>query len=658
MSAEAIVRVEALARIYRLANEEIHALRGVNLTVEAGEFVAIMGPSGSGKSTFLNQIGCLDRPTSGRYLLAGTDVSRLNDDELAAVRGRTIGFVFQRFNLLARTTASENVELPLLYQGGARGSTRVQRLLETVGLPERGNHRPQELSGGEQQRVAFARALINNPKLILADEPTGNLDSRRSEEIMQLLCDLNRAGMTIIMVTHEEDVARYAKRIVRFQDGNIASDSAVEHRSVPADGGFSLPSLDGAPIVQRAGRSPGAAFTGYLGGALRSLSLNRLRASLTMLGILIGVAAVIALVSIGQGAEATVRAQIEGLGTNLVSVVPDSSRIRGSGPTGERITWDHARLLREQVPMLAGVAPEIAGRLRVRWGRESRNYNVIGTSGDFASMRSWKVAEGDFLSDADVDGRTHVAVLGSSVADNLFPYEGALGRRIRIADTSFEVIGVMEAQGGRGSQSNDATLFVPITTAIRRLTGTDQVRSIVVQVEERALIPTAAIAISEVLRDSIGVRADGTDVFSIMTQDDVLSTMQSVTRTLTALLASIAAISLLVGGIGIMNIMLVSVSERTREIGIRKAIGARRRDVMIQFLTEAMILAAVGGLLGWLFGAGAARIVSNLMDVPSVISPRTILTAVGFSVVVGVFFGWYPARKASGLDPIEALRFE
>ncbi len=654
-----IVRVENLNRIYRLGHEEVHAIRDVNLTVRKGEFVAIMGPSGSGKSTFLNQLGCLDRPTSGRYILAGTDVSRLNDDELAAIRGRTIGFVFQRFNLLARTTAIDNVELPLLYQGGSRGSIRARRLLETFGLPERAEHRPQELSGGEQQRVAFARALVNAPSVILADEPTGNLDSQRSEEIMQLLCDLNRSGMTIILITHEEDIARYAARIVRFRDGEVVSDEPVLDRTVPPAGEIDLPSTEGAPIVGGGRLGARIATTGeYVASAVRSLLQNRLRAGLTMLGILIGVAAVIALVSIGQGAEASVRAQIEGLGTNLITVVPDTSRTRGSGPTGEQLTWQHAQLLRDSIPGLVGVAPEVSQRTQVRFERESRAFNVIGTTGAYPAMRNWEVAEGWFFSEGDVDARAHVAVLGARVADDLFPYRGALGQRVRIGHTTYEVVGVMTERGGFGFQSNDNAVFVPITTAIRRLTGSEQVRSIAAQVGDRAVMEQTRGDIATVLRADIGVRGDGSDVFSIMTQDDVLSTMQSVTGTLTMLLASIAAISLLVGGIGIMNIMLVSVSERTREIGIRKAIGARRRDVMVQFLSEAMILAALGGLLGWLAGTGAARLVAGLMDVAGVISLETVVVAIGFSTLVGVFFGWYPARKASGLDPIEALRYE
>ncbi len=654
-----IVRVEGLTRTYKLGHEHVHALRAVDLTVREGEFVAIMGPSGSGKSTFLNQLGCLDRPDAGRYILAGTDVSRLSDDELAAIRGRTIGFVFQQFNLLARTSAKDNVELPLLYQGYARGSTRAEQLLETFGLPDRAAHSPQELSGGEQQRVSFARALINGPKVILADEPTGNLDSTRGEEIMQLLSDLNRAGMTVILVTHEDNIARYAERIVKFQDGSILADEPVEDRTVPESGGFQLPTDEGAPLVRRRGLKSLAAYVGnYAQSAFQSLTRNKLRAGLTTLGILIGVAAVIALVSIGQGAEADVRSQIEGLGSNLITVTPDRSRVRGAGPTGEQLEWEHARMIAEAVPALSGVAPEVSQRTNVRYGRESRSVEIVGTTAAYADMQNWQLAEGRFMTQADIDNRTHTAVLGADIADDIFGFRGAIGQSIRIGHTTHQVIGIMEARGGGGFQNHDQMIVIPITTAMRRLTGSEQVRSIGAQVADRDDMAQASADIAHVLRADLGTRSDGSDPFNILTQDDILQTLQSVMGTLTGLLASIAGISLLVGGIGIMNIMLVSVSERTREIGIRKAVGARRHDVMIQFLLEAIILAAVGGLLGWLAGTGAARVVSSIIGIPGIISLQTIAVAVGFSAFVGIFFGWYPARKASGLDPIDALRFE
>ncbi len=432
----------------------------------------------------------------------------------------------------------------------------------------------------------------------------------------------------------------------------------MSDRTIPEDGGFALPSPDGAPIVrERAWHASLRSTVQYMGSAVRSLSVNRLRAGLTMLGILIGVAAVIALVSIGQGAKADVQARIEGLRTNLINVTPDQSRTWGRA-AGNRLTWRHAELIRESVPSAAGVAPEVAERTSVRYGRETRTYEVVGTTADFATMRDWNVAFGRFLTEADVRARTQVVVLGNGVADDLFGFRGPIGSSVRIAGAGYEVVGVLEERGGRGFQNPDNRVYIPVTTAIRRVTGNDQVRSIAVQVDDRANMQTAALAISETLRSGIGRNSDGSDAFLVTTQDDVLSTMQEVTRTLTALLASIAGISLVVGGIGIMNIMLVSVSERTREIGIRKAVGARRGDVLVQFLSEAVLLSAAGGALGWLLGTAAARVVTTIIDVPTIVSVETILVAVGFSAFVGVLFGWYPAKKAAALDPIDALCYE
>ena len=660
-----VIQIENLTKTYRMGKVEVNALRGASLTVERGEFVAVMGPSGSGKSTFLNLLGCLDRPTSGTYVLDGTDVSSLNDDQRAAIRSRTIGFVFQGFNLLSRTTALQNVELPLIYSG-YRDHHRVgHTLLEAVGLPDRAAHKPNEMSGGEQQRVAIARSLVNSPSLILADEPTGNLDSRMSDEVMEIFRSLNRAGITIVLITHEENVAEYARRLVRFKDGRILSDEPVTKSPPAVADGIDVDKIrmDGlkAEGKRRGILSPGELLENVRSAA-RSLWQNRMRAVLTTLGILIGVAAVIAMVSVGQGSSAQVTQRIEGLGSNLLTIIPGSPRVAGQPREGfgsaTTLTLDDADAIKGAIPAVTGVAPEMSSRVNLKYLRNTWSTNVVGTLADYPMVRNWPVESGAFFSEDDNRYKRAVCVIGRDIVTNLFEDADPLGKTIKIQNSSFSVIGVLQARGGGGFMSQDDTVIMPITTAMARFTGNKVIRSMSVSVAAKEDMAPAKEELTALLRLRHKLADAAADDFQITSQEDILNTVQGVTQTLTLLLASIAGISLLVGGIGIMNIMLVSVTERTREIGIRKAIGARRRDVLAQFLTEAVILSGTGGLLGWALGSVIAKLVSRFGNMPVVISPETILLAVGFSVVVGVFFGIYPARKASRMDPIQALHFE
>jgi len=664
MNGRPLIEVRNLTKTYKTGKVEVQALQGVTISLQKGEFVAVMGPSGSGKSTFLNLLGCLDHPSSGDYILNGTDVSTMSDDELAAIRSRHIGFVFQSFNLLSRTNAAHNIELPLMYTGERRRDKASHALLEAVGIPDRWSHTPNELSGGEQQRVAIARALVNSPTLILADEPTGNLDSKMGEEIMDIFLSLNRAGITILIVTHEENIAAYAKRRIKFKDGVVVSDEPIPRSRSMNGHGIEVRKIQ-RPQTQDNGRRRGLLSPRELWenvrSAARSLWQNRMRAVLTVLGILIGVGAVIAMVSVGQGASVGVTNSIQGLGSNLLTVVPGSQSVggvrQGFGSV-TTLTYEDADAIKAKIGSIAGVEPEMSVRLQVKYRKNNWNTSILGTTPDYPGVRNWQVGEGSFFNEEDYRARRSVAVLGQDVVTNLFGDEDPIGKIVKIGDVGFRVIGVLQRKGGGGFFSQDDTVLIPLLTEYARFRHQKEVRSIGVSVLDKDEMNQVKADIEALLRERHRLADGNASDFTIVSQQDILQTVQGVSAIMTLLLGSIAGISLLVGGIGIMNIMLVSVTERTREIGIRKALGARRRDILAQFLIEAIVLSGLGGLLGWALGWVAANLISVLGKMTVSITWGTVVLAFGFSLVVGLFFGIYPARKASRMDPIQALHFE
>jgi macrolide transport system ATP-binding/permease protein len=658
MSGKTVIVLRDLEKTYVSEAGEVHALRGVTLEIERGDFVAVMGSSGSGKSTLMNILGCLDQPTRGTYWLDGVDTSDLDGDEAADLRNRKLGFVFQGFNLLPRTTAVENVELPLIYSSRHMSPDErhsvAENQLESVGLSDRLDHVPNELSGGQQQRVAIARSLINKPAVLLADEPTGNLDSTTSEEIMGLFRDLNSNGITIIMVTHERDVAAHARRTVVMRDGKIQSD---ERRAEPAD----ISSTDSDDKRRW--------LFGWLYLALnilstsgRALTRNKLRTFLTALGIIIGVAAVIAMVAIGRGASAMVENQIRSMGDNMLLVfsgqVFSGGMFRGFGGTGTLSVGD-AEAIEDEVTGVIAVSPEV--RSGERYAAEGKNWfgTVRGVSTSYFEVRDWPCSEGTFFTDEEVRSMGAVAVLGQTVAERMFPQVEAVGHTLRIAKIPFQVIGVLAKKGATPwGEDQDDIVLVPYTTAMKRIIGTTKLRAINVKVETSEDLPMAQEQVNLLLRERHKVDDPTQDDFSVRTQDEFIRMATQTSRVMTVLLGSIAGVSLLVGGIGIMNIMLVSVTERTREIGIRRAVGARGRDIRLQFIVEAIVLSTVGGIIGIALGVGTAHLLTKYAGWPALISPSSIVVAFGVSFAVGVLFGYFPAHKAAGLNPIDALRHE
>jgi macrolide transport system ATP-binding/permease protein len=692
-SRERVIEGRKLVKTYRLGDVEVRALRGVDLTIERGEFVAIMGASGSGKSTLMNVLGCLDQPTSGSYFFEGMDTATLDEPALARIRSRRVGFVFQSFNLLARTSAAENVALPLFYTGDVAGSVeRVRSALHALGLEGRERSRPSQLSGGEQQRVAIARALINEPAILLADEPTGNLDSKTSAEIMATIRSFNRErGLTVVLVTHEAEMAAFADRIVTMRDGVIVSD---EPRAARAAALYPQVAPPPAEVGSGGSRSLADAWSFArmaLAAAGRTLASNKMRSALTMLGIFIGVTALITMVAVGQGANAAVERQIESLGTNLLVVLPGSRTSRGirTGLGGApSLTVEDADAIKQSDPAVANVAYQISGRAQVQYGAKNWGTSIQGVPPSYLTIRSWAVVVGRALTDEDERNASRVCLLGQTVVKNLFGgYQNPVGATIFIKNVAVEVVGVLAPRGQTGfGQDQDDTVLIPFTTAERKIIGVSSptqpqstssdryptppnpfgiqpklagyVNVIYVQARSTSAVPTALDQVSATLRERHRLQPRQDDDFAVRNISDVTQAAQSSSEILALLLTTVASISLLVGGIGIMNILLVSVTERTREIGIRMAIGARRTQVLMQFLVEAMLLSIIGGGAGIAMGIVIAQAVSSIAGWPTLLSPTAMLGGFLFSAVVGVFFGYYPARRAARLNPIEALRFE
>jgi macrolide transport system ATP-binding/permease protein len=701
-----VIKVEDATRVYRAGEVEVQALRGVSLTVMPGEFMAIMGSSGSGKSTLMSILGCLDRPTSGRYFFEGVDVAKLEEPELARVRSERLGFVFQSFNLLPRTSALENVTLPLFYSGSVASSRenrnrRGRAALSLLGLATRERNTPGQLSGGQQQRVAIARALINAPGLLLADEPTGNLDTRTSHEIMETLVSLNREqGVTIIIVTHESDIADYAGRVVTMRDGAIVSDE--KKAAAPAKG----------RAVRQIGSEPGTALfhprdrraarggqsRAFLAFALmillvaaQAINRNRMRSMLTMLGIFIGVGALIAMQAVGQGANDAVRKQIESLGTNLVVVVPGArlaGGFRGGSGSASTVTVEDVRAIKREAPSVAKVSYLIRQAGQVQYRSQNWTTTIQGVSFSYPPITNWRIAAGQAISQDDEDRAALVALIGQTVKRQLFETdESPVGALIQVKGVPLRVIGVLGSKGqSTYGQDQDDLVMIPFTTAERKVLGVaapsqtqaplnwvylpapnpynlqprmqGYVNQVYVQATSPAEVKAAIGQLTDILARRHRILPGQVNDFSVRNLSQIAEAAEGSSRIMALLLAAVASISLLVGGIGIMNILLVSVTERTREIGLRMAIGARRLHVLLQFLAEAVFLSVSGGIAGIMLGVASSVAIPLVTGWSAPISLAAVLGGFAFSAAVGIFFGYYPARKAARLDPIEALRYE
>ncbi len=640
-----LIDLRGVTKTYRNGGLEVEVLHGIDLKIYEGEFVAIMGASGSGKSTLMNILGCLDRPTSGTYHFMGRDVSGFSSDELALLRRDDFGFVFQSYNLIPSASAAENVEVPAMYSGlpPEQRHARAQALLGELGLAERTHHRPNQLSGGQQQRVSISRALMNGGRIILADEPTGALDSKSGADVMKLLADLSQRGHTVLLITHAREVADNAQRLIEIKDGHVLSDPGPSPVS-EVQAAFVRPVVAGkgsrlADILEAAKM------------ALRSLRANIFRSVLTLLGIVIGVGSVIAMLAIGDGAKAAVVERISAMGSNLLLVRPGVPNQRGFNSTATLVIDDVKAI--DDLPNVLAAVPEQSSTATLRFGTSDTTTSINGTSSKFPIARQWPVAQGSFFSEDDENNYAAVAVLGKTVATALFGDESPVGEFVLVNNLLFQVVGVMSERGASpmGSDQDDI-VFVPYATSSLRLSGQRYLRNVTVAVEEVDRIDETQNDVDKLLNERHGV-VD----YQIRNMASIIEATEQTQNTLTILLGSIAAISLLVGGIGVMNIMLVSVTERTREIGIRMATGARERNIMQQFLIEAMVVSALGGAIGVVGGLATAAFIAAF-GTPIEYSITPVLLAFGCAFMTGLVFGYLPAKKAAQLDPVVALAAE
>ncbi|AOK31576.1 MULTISPECIES: macrolide ABC transporter ATP-binding protein/permease MacB [Burkholderia] len=648
---EPLLQLTRVTRSFPAGDKDVVVLDDVNLTIDAGEIVAIVGASGSGKSTLMNILGCLDHPGSGSYRVRGRETRELESDELARLRREHFGFIFQRYHLLAHLSAAENVEMPAVYAGSAHAERRerAQKLLARLGLSERAEHRPSQLSGGQQQRVSIARALMNGGEVILADEPTGALDSKSGQEVIRILLELNALGHTVIIVTHDEHVAAHARRIIEISDGRIVGDRLNPR----AHGAGAERGENGAAALPHARRL--SANVGRFAEAFRmawiALVSHRLRTLLTMLGIIIGITSVVSIVAIGEGAKRYMLDEIGSIGTNTINIYPGKDWGDSRADTIQTLVPADAAALAEQI-YVDSATPETARNLLLRYRNIDATALVSGVGERFFQVRGMKMAQGIAFGPHEVRRQAQVVVIDENTRRKLFGANpNPLGEVILIDNLPCVVIGVTAEKKSAFGDMKNLNVWVPYTTAAGRLFGQRYLDTITVRVRDGQPSDAAEKSLTKLMTQRHG-RKD----FFTYNMDSVVKTVEKTGQSLTLLLSLIAVISLVVGGIGVMNIMLVSVTERTREIGIRMAVGARQADIMQQFLVEAVTVCLMGGVIGIVLSFGMSFVFSLFVDQwKMVFSAGSIVSAFVCSTLIGVVFGFMPARNASRLNPIDAL---
>ncbi|WP_144751514.1 MacB family efflux pump subunit [Bartonella saheliensis] len=653
--AEAVLVLENIVRNFPAGETFVTVLKDINLTIKRGEMVAIVGASGSGKSTLMNILGCLDRPSSGRYWISGKETALLSADELSALRRNHFGFIFQRYHLLNELTALGNVEIPAIYAGCAPSlrRKRAKDLLTRLGMEDRINHRPNQLSGGQQQRVSIARALMNNAEVILADEPTGALDKQSGQEVLRILDELHQEGRTIIIVTHDMQVAERAQRIIEISDGEIIADN-VSKGTKNKINVQPLQEKQNLKDQKKLGffRSFAERFREAFVMALLAMNAHRMRTFLTMLGVIIGISAIIAMVALGNGTRERIMENFKSLGSNTLTILPGKSL---SDPQAEKITSlveADANAL-SGLPYIAGVTPQISASSIIRSGAVKANAIIAGVGEQYFQTQGLKAVQGRLFDQKSVHERAVDLVIEKEAVAVLFPHrhEDPIGKVVQLGNVPVRIIGVVDPQHMGEGTSTTLQVYLPYTTVQTRFLGTTQVRAITVKIAENV---DAHLA-EKMVKRFLTMRHGGEDFF-IRSSAFFRERIMESTRILTLLVSSIAAISLIVGGIGVMNIMLVTVSERINEIGVRMAVGARQSDILQQFLIEAILVCVIGGGLGILFGLSIGGLFLLFKaSIHLVYTLESIIISLTFSTLIGICFGFSPARQASRLDPVVAL---
>ncbi|TWO18790.1 MacB family efflux pump subunit [Campylobacter hyointestinalis] len=641
-----MIKLQDIKKKFITGGVETEVLKGINLSINRGEFVAIIGQSGSGKSTLMNILGCLDTPSSGKYLLEGQDVSKFDRDALSNLRLKTFGFIFQRYNLLSSNDVKNNVALPGVYAGMGKKDRLnfAKELLSKLGLESKFDTYPNQLSGGQQQRVSIARALMNGGDILLCDEPTGALDSTSGVMVMEILKDLHKSGHTIIVVTHDKDIASWADRIIEIKDGNILSDNKKQNNiyefkkvSEGIKKGFKA-SLD--RFLESFSMSVGA------------IKAHKLRSFLTMLGIIIGIASVVCVVALAKGSQEKILNEINKVGTSTIMLNPGKAPGDPNRNKIKKFTLDDAELL-SKLEFVDYATPTVSQSGLLVYANQNANANLRAGSENYLKITGVKVVLGRDFSSDDIKNSESVIIIDTDVKSSFFGQNDPIGKTILFNKKPFKIIGVAKKDEGAFGSEN-LTVYMPYSTAVNKITGDRNLRSITVKLKSNVNAQLAESTIKEVM----SVKRGDSDFYT-RNSDTIMQTIKSTTDAMSLLISGIALISLMVGGIGVMNIMLVSVFERTKEIGIRMAIGAKSKDIMIQFLIEAILLCAIGGAIG----VGLAYLIGYLFNMfgasfKMIFSTSSIFIALGVSSLIGIIFGYMPARNAAKLNPIDALSRE